>query len=179
MTSSGEGESKERSFRAPIGFTRFRSRRPEKLAVVASPRPVEHFCGLGSQREARRRENRRREVSEFFGESSKFSGELWFLHKKTALMLALCKFWHDKYNLAAVTNDIFTKEDGEFLVKPGAILEERIRVVETGGCPHATIREDININLGPLEELSNMYKAYTLLCELGGGTLWRQLNENP
>jgi urease accessory protein len=68
-----------------------------------------------------------------------------------------------------VTNDIFTKEDGEFLVKHGALPEERIRAVETGGCPHAAIREDISINLGPLEELSSLYKADLLLCESGGG----------
>uniref|UniRef100_A0A803MIX5 CobW/HypB/UreG nucleotide-binding domain-containing protein n=1 Tax=Chenopodium quinoa TaxID=63459 RepID=A0A803MIX5_CHEQI len=88
---------------------------------------------------------------------------------KTALMLALCKCLRDKYSLAAVTNDIFTKEDGEFLIKHGALPEERIRAVETGGCPHAAIREDISINLGPLEELSNLYKADILLCESGGG----------
>ncbi|NP_001136890.1 uncharacterized LOC100217046 [Zea mays] len=84
-------------------------------------------------------------------------------------MLALCRFLRDKYSLAAVTNDIFTKEDGEFLIKHGALPEERIRAVETGGCPHAAIREDISINLGPLEELSNLYKADLLLCESGGG----------
>ncbi|KAJ0081080.1 hypothetical protein Patl1_10215 [Pistacia atlantica] len=90
---------------------------------------------------------------------------------KTALMLALCKFLRDNYSLAAVTNDIFTKEDGEFLMKNGALPEERIRAVETGGCPHAAIREDISINLGPLEELSNLFKADILLCESGGGNL--------
>ncbi|CAN6327274.1 unnamed protein product [Urochloa humidicola] len=90
---------------------------------------------------------------------------------KTALMLALCRFLRDKYSLAAVTNDIFTKEDGEFLIKHGALPEERIRAVETGGCPHAAIREDISINLGPLEELSNLYKADLLLCESGGDNL--------
>ncbi|XP_050147548.1 uncharacterized protein LOC126622911 [Malus sylvestris] len=90
---------------------------------------------------------------------------------KTALMLALCKLLRDKYSLAAVTNDIFTKEDGEFLVKNGALPEERIRAVETGGCPHAAIREDISINLGPLEELSNLYKTDILLCESGGDNL--------
>lgn len=74
-----------------------------------------------------------------------------------------------------MTNDIFTKEDGEFLVKHGALPAERIRAVETGGCPHAAIREDISINLGPLEELSNLYKADLLLCESGGGTLKRIL----
>jgi len=71
-----------------------------------------------------------------------------------------------------VTNDFFTKEDGEFLIKHGALPEERIRAVETGGCPHAAIREDISINLGPLEELSNLYKADLLLCESGGGILF-------
>lgn len=68
-----------------------------------------------------------------------------------------------------VTNDIFTKEDGEFLVKNGALPPERIRAVETGGCPHAAIREDISINLGPLEELSHLFSAEILLCESGGG----------
>nr|POE50486.1 urease accessory protein g [Quercus suber] len=96
-------------------------------------------------------------------------GVLFHAYRKTALMLALCKFLRDKYSLAAVTNDIFTKEDGEFLVKNGALPEERIRAVETGGCPHAAIREDISINLGPLEELSNLFKADILLCESGGG----------
>ncbi|KAK8943502.1 hypothetical protein KSP40_PGU000616 [Platanthera guangdongensis] len=90
---------------------------------------------------------------------------------KTALMLALCQHLRDKYSLAAVTNDIFTKEDGEFLVKNEALPEERIRAVETGGCPHAAIREDISINLGPLEELSNLYNADLLLCESGGDNL--------
>ncbi|XP_014507251.1 urease accessory protein G [Vigna radiata var. radiata] len=90
---------------------------------------------------------------------------------KTALMLALCEFLRDNYSLAAVTNDIFTKEDGEFLVRHKALPEERIRAVETGGCPHAAIREDISINLGPLEELSNLFKADILLCESGGDNL--------
>lgn len=54
-------------------------------------------------------------------------------------------------------------------MKHGALPEERIRAVETGGCPHAAIREDISINLGPLEELSNLFKADLLLCESGGG----------
>ncbi|KAL0328965.1 UNVERIFIED_CONTAM: Urease accessory protein G [Sesamum calycinum] len=81
---------------------------------------------------------------------------------KTALMLALCESLRDEYSLAA---------DGEFLIKHGALPEERIRAVETGGCPHAAIREDISINLGPLEELSNLYKADILLCESGGDNL--------
>ena len=68
-----------------------------------------------------------------------------------------------------VTNDIFTREDGEFLVKHGALAPERITAVETGGCPHAAIREDISINLGPLEELSRKFSTDILLCESGGG----------
>ena len=73
--------------------------------------------------------------------------------------------------LFQVTNDIFTKEDGEFLIKNGALPEERILVVETGGFPHAAILEDISINLGPFEELSKLFKTDILLCESGGGKL--------
>lgn len=68
-----------------------------------------------------------------------------------------------------VTNDIFTREDGEFLVRHGALAAERIRAVETGGCPHAAIREDISINLGPLEDLSRDFSTDLLICESGGG----------
>ncbi|CAF2268105.1 unnamed protein product [Brassica napus] len=73
-----------------------------------------------------------------------------------------------EWSKLGLTNDIFTKEDSEFLVKHGALPEERIRAVETGGCPHAAIREDISINLGSLEELSNLFKTDLLLCESGG-----------
>lgn len=90
---------------------------------------------------------------------------------KTALMLALCLALRDKYSIAAVTNDIFTREDGEFLVKNGALAPERIKPIETGGCPHAAIREDISINLGTLEELSRNFSTDILLCESGGDNL--------
>ncbi|GJP33533.1 hypothetical protein CLOM_g19742 [Closterium sp. NIES-68] len=91
---------------------------------------------------------------------------------KTALMLALCRTLREQYSLAAVTNDIFTQEDGEFLIKHAALSPpDRIRAVETGGCPHAAIREDISINLGPLEELSVQFTADMLLCESGGDNL--------
>ncbi|KAF3555074.1 hypothetical protein F2Q69_00015457 [Brassica cretica] len=76
-----------------------------------------------------------------------------------------------EWSKLGVTNDIFTKEDSEFLVTHGALPEERIRAVETGGCPHAAIREDISINIGPLEELSNLFKTDLLLCESGGDNL--------
>jgi urease accessory protein len=90
---------------------------------------------------------------------------------KTALMLQLCRRLRETLSLAAVTNDIFTKEDGEFLVKHQALEPERIRAVETGGCPHAAIREDISANLLALEELHRKFKPDVLLIESGGDNL--------
>ncbi|MFO1487163.1 MAG: urease accessory protein UreG [Verrucomicrobiota bacterium] len=90
---------------------------------------------------------------------------------KTALMLQLCLKLREKMNIAAVTNDIFTKEDGEFLTKHGALPAERIRAVETGGCPHAAIREDISANLLALEELHVLFKPQLLFIESGGDNL--------
>ncbi|MCD6051621.1 MAG: ureG [Verrucomicrobia bacterium] len=90
---------------------------------------------------------------------------------KTALMLQLCRKLREKMNIAAVTNDIFTKEDGEFLVKNNALPAERIRAVETGGCPHAAIREDISSNLLALEELHKKFKPELMLIESGGDNL--------
>lgn len=90
---------------------------------------------------------------------------------KTALMLQLCRRLRETMNIAAVTNDIFTKEDGEFLTKHGALPAERIRAVETGGCPHAAIREDISANLLALEELNAKFKPELLFIESGGDNL--------
>jgi len=90
---------------------------------------------------------------------------------KTALMLQLCLKLREKMNIAAVTNDIFTKEDGEFLTKHDALPAERIRAVETGGCPHAAIREDISANLLALEELHAKFKPQLLFIESGGDNL--------
>jgi urease accessory protein len=90
---------------------------------------------------------------------------------KTALMLQLCLRLREKLNIAAVTNDIFTKEDGEFLTKHKALEAERVRAVETGGCPHAAIREDISANLLALEELHRKFKPDLLLLESGGDNL--------
>jgi urease accessory protein len=90
---------------------------------------------------------------------------------KTALMLQLCLKLRDKMNIAAVTNDIFTKEDGEFLTKHDALPAERIRAVETGGCPHAAIREDISSNLLALEELHRKFHPQILFIESGGDNL--------
>jgi len=90
---------------------------------------------------------------------------------KTALMLQLCWRLREKMNIAAVTNDIFTREDGEFLTKHQALPAERIRAVETGGCPHAAIREDISANLLALEELHAKFNTELLLIESGGDNL--------
>jgi urease accessory protein len=90
---------------------------------------------------------------------------------KTALMLALCQRLRDRLRLAAVTNDIFTKEDGEFLVRHLALEPDKIRAVETGGCPHAAIREDISANLLALEELQRDSHPELLLIESGGDNL--------
>jgi urease accessory protein len=90
---------------------------------------------------------------------------------KTALMLALCRRMRKHIGLAAVTNDIFTREDGEFLLRHNALEPERIRAIETGGCPHAAIREDITANLVALEELTAQFKPEVLLIESGGDNL--------
>ncbi len=90
---------------------------------------------------------------------------------KTALVLALCRKLRDVHSLAAVTNDIFTREDAEFLVRNQALPTERIAAVETGGCPHAAIREDISANLVALEELNSRFQPELLLLESGGDNL--------
>jgi len=90
---------------------------------------------------------------------------------KTALMLASYQQLRDRVSLAVVTNDIFTKEDGEFLIRHQALAAERIRAVETGGCPHAAIREDVSANLLALEELHREFHPELLLIESGGDNL--------
>jgi len=90
---------------------------------------------------------------------------------KTALMLQLCRRLRDKHNLCAVTNDIFTREDGEFLTTHEALSADRIMAVETGGCPHAAIREDITANLLACEELTAKHKCNLILLESGGDNL--------
>jgi len=90
---------------------------------------------------------------------------------KTALLLALCKALRDTTSLAVVTNDIFTREDAEFLQRHDALPAERIQAVETGGCPHTAIREDVLPNLVALEGLSRKFAPQLLLCESGGDNL--------
>ena len=90
---------------------------------------------------------------------------------KTALVLQLCLTLRDRMSLAVVTNDIFTKEDAEFLIRHEALPKDRIRAVETGGCPHAAIREDVSANLVVLESLSTEFAPDLLMLESGGDNL--------
>ena len=95
---------------------------------------------------------------------------------KTALMLALCQTLRASHSLGVVTNDIFTREDAEFLIRHKALDADRIRAVETGGCPHAAIREDISHNLVALEELMEDIRPELLLVESGGDNLAAQFS---
>ena len=91
---------------------------------------------------------------------------------KTALMDALCKNLRDRYEIAAITNDIYTKWDAEYLVRSGALAPERIAGVETGGCPHTAIREDASINLAAVAEMRQKFPDLDLvLIESGGDNL--------
>src|ERR1019366_1092774 len=95
---------------------------------------------------------------------------------KTALVLALCGALRDRMSLGVVTNDIFTREDAEFLHRNHALAAERIRAVETGGCPHAAIREDISHNLDALEQLMADVGPELLIIESGGDNLAAQFS---
>lgn len=88
---------------------------------------------------------------------------------KTALTLSLCKRLRDVYNIAVVTNDIYTKEDAEFLTRNEALEPERIIGVETGGCPHTAIREDASMNLEAVAQLSKRFKTLDIVFVESGG----------
>ncbi len=91
---------------------------------------------------------------------------------KTALMDGLCKALRDRFDIAAITNDIFTREDAEFLTRAGSLPPERILGIETGGCPHTAIREDASINLAGVTEMRRRFPALDLiLIESGGDNL--------
>ena len=91
---------------------------------------------------------------------------------KTALMNALCRHFFPRYQIAAITNDIYTKEDAEFLVRAGSLPGERILGIETGGCPHTAIREDASINLAGVAEMQRRFPDLDLiLIESGGDNL--------
>jgi urease accessory protein len=91
---------------------------------------------------------------------------------KTALMDALCKRLRESYDIAAITNDIYTKEDAEFLTRAGSLPPERILGIETGGCPHTAIREDASINLAGVDEMRKRFPDLdVILIESGGDNL--------
>ena len=91
---------------------------------------------------------------------------------KTALVDALCKALRDEFDIAVVTNDIYTKEDAQFLMRSGALPEDRIVGVETGGCPHTAIREDASINLEAIDALGRRFPNLDMiLVESGGDNL--------
>lgn len=91
---------------------------------------------------------------------------------KTALTDRLCKAMRDQYDIAAITNDIYTREDAEFLTRSGALPPERISGVETGGCPHTAIREDASINLAAVDAMSRRFPALeAIFIESGGDNL--------
>ncbi len=91
---------------------------------------------------------------------------------KTALTLALCQALRDQYNLAVVTNDIYTKEDQQFLTRNEALAPERIIGVETGGCPHTAIREDASMNLEAVSQLNERFEGLDIVfIESGGDNL--------
>jgi len=91
---------------------------------------------------------------------------------KTALMEALCGSFRDRFDICAITNDIYTKEDAAILMRAGALPDERIMGVETGGCPHTAIREDASINLAAVAEMRQRFpKLDLVLIESGGDNL--------
>jgi urease accessory protein len=91
---------------------------------------------------------------------------------KTALTDALCKYLRDHYDIAVITNDIYTREDAEFLTRSGALTADRIVGVETGGCPHTAIREDASINLAAVADLNASFAGLELIfIESGGDNL--------
>ena len=97
---------------------------------------------------------------------------------KTALLLALCRKLRKRYSLGVVTNDIFTKEDGEFLVRHEALESERIVAVETGGCPHTAVRDDVSQNIDSLFQLMLRVRPDLLFVESGGDNLAAQFSRD-
>ena len=88
---------------------------------------------------------------------------------KTALLDGLCKSMRDSYDIAAITNDIYTREDAEFLTRSGALTPERIQGVETGGCPHTAIREDASMNLAAIAQLEAAFPGLDVVFVESGG----------
>ena len=138
------------------------------MAHEGDHEPADHPGHFHERQERRRRDVRARAFTVGVG-GPVGSG-------KTALLLALCRALRDRLSLGVVTNDIFTREDAEFLVRHEALPRERIRAVETGGCPHAAIREDISHNLLALEQLMEDVRPapQLLFVESGGDNLAAQ-----
>jgi urease accessory protein len=88
---------------------------------------------------------------------------------KTALLVALCREMSPKYSVAAITNDIFTKEDAEFVIRSGAISPDRVMGVETGGCPHTAIREDVSMNVQAIVEMTERHAGLDIIFVESGG----------
>ncbi len=88
---------------------------------------------------------------------------------KTALLVALCREMSKEYSVAAITNDIFTKEDAEFVIRSGAISPDRVMGVETGGCPHTAIREDVSMNTHAIEEMVKRHPGLDIIFVESGG----------
>ncbi|MBX3455463.1 urease accessory protein UreG [Ferrovibrio sp.] len=88
---------------------------------------------------------------------------------KTALVERLCRHMREDWNIAVVTNDIYTKEDAEFLTRAGALVPERIMGVETGGCPHTAIREDASINLAAVADMQKRFPGLDVIFVESGG----------
>jgi urease accessory protein len=88
---------------------------------------------------------------------------------KTALVDALCKRLRDRYRIAVVTNDIYTREDADFLIRSEALTPDRIRGVETGGCPHTAIREDASMNLSAIDDLMSVFPDLEMIIVESGG----------
>ena len=122
------------------------------MSSVISPSPAR-----GTQTAAGRRETLRMGIGGPVG-----SG-------KTALVDALCKRMRDTVQIAVVTNDIYTREDAEFLIRSQALTPDRIRGVETGGCPHTAIREDASMNLAAISELTEIFTNLDLIIVESGG----------
>ena len=91
---------------------------------------------------------------------------------KTALMDSLCKRMRDRYDIAAITNDIYTKWDAEYLVRSGALAPDRITGVETGGCPHTAIREDASANLAAVADMRQRFPDLDLVLIESAATTW-------
>ena len=98
---------------------------------------------------------------------------------KTALLRALCGAMKERFNIAVVTNDIYTKEDAEFLTRHNALDADRILGVETGGCPHTAIREDASMNLAAIDTLCERHPGLDLVLVESGGHMRRPRAQMP